>query len=56
MKEEISKAYEAGYGNGYAHATEDVIKWLIEHINDYLTHGRDIDLMFDDIRDAIKSK
>lgn len=25
-KGEISKAFEAGYGKGYAHATEDVIE------------------------------
>lgn len=29
-----------------------LINWLKEHINDYLVHGRDIDLMFDDIKNA----
>ena len=29
-----------------------LINWLQEHINDYLVHGRDIDLMFDDIKNA----
>ena len=29
-----------------------LINWLQEHINDYLVHGRDIDLMFDDINNA----
>lgn len=29
-----------------------LIDWLKEHINDYLVHGRDIDLMFDDIKNA----
>ena len=32
---------------------KDVLNnWLQEHINDYLVHGRDIDLMFDDIKNA----
>lgn len=32
---------------------KDVLfNWLKEHINDYLVHGRDIDLMFDDIKNA----
>ena len=32
--------------------------WLAEHINDYVVEGkgRDIDLMFDDIKQAIKDE
>lgn len=32
--------------------------WLAEHINDYVVEGkgRDIDLMFDDIRQAMKDE
>lgn len=57
------KAPEIIFINGFsAFATEPVkdgvqyirkdvlINWLKEHINDYLVHGRDIDLMFDDIK------
>ena len=39
------------YGNGYEASVNDVVSWLEEHINDYLAKGRDIDLMFDDIRE-----
>ena len=32
--------------------------WLVEHINDYVVEGkgRDIDLMFDDIKQAMKDE
>lgn len=39
------------YGNGYEASVNDVVDWLQEHINDYLDKGRDIDLIFDDIRE-----
>lgn len=32
---------------------KEVIGWLKAHINDYLVHGRDIDLMFDDLKNAM---
>ena len=39
--------------NDIEYIRKDVlINWLKEHINDYLVHGRDIDLMFDDIKNA----
>lgn len=31
-----------------------VIDWLMQHINDYIVRGRDIDKMFDDLRKAMK--
>lgn len=38
---------------GIEYIRKDVlINWLKEHINDYLVHGRDIDLMFDDIKNV----
>ena len=42
--------------DGYEEAEEETFDrinlWLKEHINDYLVHGRDIVLMFDDIKNA----
>ena len=40
-----------GFIDGYEASVNDVVDWLQEHINDYLTKGRDIDLIFDDIRE-----
>lgn len=39
--------YQVGYNSG----VDAVIEWLKTHINDYLVKGRDIDLMFDDIKE-----
>ena len=33
-----------------------LINWLKEHINDYLVHGRDIDLMFEDLRKSMEEE
>lgn len=44
---------EDPFYNNVPYIRKDVlINWLKEHINDYLVHGRDIDLMFDDIKNA----
>ena len=40
--------YQVGYNQGLDYA----IEWLKDHINDYLVKGRDIDLMFDDLRNS----
>lgn len=41
--------YQVGYNQGLDYA----IEWLKDHINDYLVKGRDIDLMFDDLRNSV---
>lgn len=35
---------------------ERAIAWLKEHINDYIVKGRDIDLMFDDLKKALEEE
>lgn len=40
--------YQVGYNQGFNY----VIEWLKSHINDYIVKGRDIDLMFDDLRNS----
>ena len=45
---------------GYEEAEEEtfdrVALWLKEHINDYIVHGRDIDLMFEDLRKSMEDE
>lgn len=58
IKESVNKilkeSYEEEYYQmGYTQGIESVIEWLKTHINDYLVKGRDIDLMFDDLRNSI---
>ena len=47
-------AKRVGYQQGYEKAVKDCKKWLAEHINDYIVKGRDIDLMFDDIKNDLE--
>ncbi len=35
---------------------DKIIDWLMQHINDYIVRGRDIDYMFDDLRKAIQNE
>lgn len=35
---------------------EQIVEWLKCRINDYLVKGRDIDLMFDDLKQAMKEE
>jgi hypothetical protein len=44
---------EQWYQVGYNQGLDDAIEWLKNHINDYIVKGRDIDLMFDDLRNSI---
>lgn len=44
---------EQWYQVGYNQELDDAIEWLKKHINDYIVKGRDIDLMFDDLRNSI---
>ena len=44
---------EQWYQVGYNQGLDDAIEWLKNHINDYIVKGRDIDLMFDDLRKSI---
>lgn len=44
---------EQWYQVGYNQGLDDAIEWLKKHINDYIVKGRDIDLMFDDLRNSI---
>lgn len=32
---------------------QQIVNWLKEHINDYIVNGRDIDLMFEDLKQAL---
>lgn len=41
------------YQVGYKYGVDESIEWIKEHINDYLVGGRDIDLMFDDLRNSL---
>lgn len=43
---------EQWYQVGYNQGLDDAIEWLKKHINDYIVKGRDIDLMFDDLRNS----
>lgn len=43
---------EQWYQVGYNQGLDDAIEWLKNHINDYIVKGRDIDLMFDDLRNS----
>lgn len=45
-KEDLANAMNAAI----EWTTERAKEWLKDHINDYLTHGRDIDLIFEDIK------
>lgn len=38
--------YKVGFNDGI----EKAIEWVKEHINDYLVKGKDIDYMFDDLK------
>lgn len=44
---------EQWYQVGYNQGLDDAIEWLKVHINDYIVKGRDIDLMFDDLRNSV---
>ena len=44
---------EQWYQVGYNQGLDDAIEWLKNHINDYIVKGRDIDLMFYDLRNSI---
>lgn len=44
---------EQWYQVGYNQGLDDAIEWLKNHINDYIVKGRDIDLMYDDLRNSI---
>lgn len=41
--------YKVGVNDGI----EKAIEWLKDHINDYLVKGRDIDYIFDDLKNGI---
>ena len=43
---------EQWYQVGYNQGLDEAIEWLKKHINDYIVKGRDIDLMFDDLRNS----
>lgn len=43
---------EQWYQVGYNQGLDNAIEWLKNHINDYIVKGRDIDLMFDDLRNS----
>lgn len=50
----LNESYEEEYYQmGYTQGIESTIEWLKTHINDYLVKGRDIDLMFDDLRNSV---
>lgn len=43
---------EQWYQVGYNQGLDDAIEWLKNNINNYIVKGRDIDLMFDDLRNS----
>lgn len=44
------RGYKAGYMRGSQEMFDLVDAWLKAHINDYFVKGRDIDLMFEDLK------
>lgn len=44
---------EQWYKVGFNYGIEKAIEWLKDHINDYLVKGRNIDYMFDDLKNGI---
>ena len=48
------RGYKAGYMRGSQEMFDLVDAWLKAHINDYIVKGRDIDLMFNDLKCAME--
>lgn len=48
--------FKEGKRQGEQQMLKNAVKWLKEHINDYIVKGRDIDFMFDDFIKAMEDK